>query len=263
MKRILVVILVVLLGFSMLTSCSLVETLRNIGSKDTPTSSGDKVSEDNDKTDDPCPCCPNCIEKDCECIDCGDSNNCECMLPSGNGPFMFKVEIDSSLNKDYRSEMESNGYTAGYSTRSETVVTLNESNDSGWFGIGNGNGEYYDCWGGPSSTTYLDWEKGYQYTVKLSNFNPSKADSITVGINQFAAIPEIAHSSLRNEDDEIIGLSAMIEMCCEDIYDEGTGLYMFNLTMDKGGIATIVDTYEFGGTGKPNIIITITVTMLK
>jgi len=52
--------------------------------------------------DDPCPCCPDCIQEDCECEECADSKDCKC----GSGsldeypPLTYDVEIHFELMHD-------------------------------------------------------------------------------------------------------------------------------------------------------------------
>ena len=65
-KKLASIALAMVCALSLLTACG------SGGSAPTPPSSGNV---------DPCPCCPNCIQEECECAECGDSDGCKCSLP--------------------------------------------------------------------------------------------------------------------------------------------------------------------------------------
>jgi len=202
--------------------------------------------------DDPCPCCPDCIQKECECAECGENDDydCECKLPGGGGAFTFLVETKVTTKADATMIV--------YNTFGEATVTLDQFEESGFYGVGEGIGRYSDWFGGfNGDAVLLEAETGYEFTVKLLNFDPRKSDSITVGINRFSADKE------RFESDGVIveGVytSLLFQMFRTDILDKETGLYMFELPM-KDGVAT--QSWNYAETAPGNIDLTITVTML-
>ncbi|MCL1895992.1 MAG: hypothetical protein FWG03_05540 [Clostridiales bacterium] len=161
--------------------------------------------------DDPCPCCPDCIQEECECAECGDSDGCKCRLPGGpGGPYTFLVEIDTnfvgSLGQVYR--------TTGTAT-----VTLDDFDSSGWFGSAEGYGVYSD-WG--KDYQELEEATDYDFTVRLSNFDPEKGDSIKVGADRFCTATGTGF------------LMLSFEILRTDLLDEETGLYTFELPMENG-----------------------------
>ena len=194
-----------------------------------PTAAGD---------DDPCPCCPDCIQAECVCEECGgnDDYDCKCSAPGGGGPFTFLVEIDTnfvgSLGQVYR-------------TIGEATVILDESDSSGWFGSAEGYGIYTD-WGHPDYVE-VDGGSDFNFTARLSNYDPLKGDSIMFGTNRFCA------------EDGFLMMS--FEFHRMDLYDGATGLYTFEIPMENG-IAKLVDHWKEPPPGLIVIDMTITVTRL-
>ena len=187
--------------------------------------------------DDPCACCPDCVQKDCVCDECADSDDCLCTAGGGDGPFTFLVEIDTnfigSLGQVYR--------TTGTAT-----VTLDDFDSSGWFGSAEGFGEYSD-WG----QDYLELEEAtdYDFTVRLSNYDPLKGDSIKIGTDRFCTGTGTGF------------LMLSFEILRTDLLDEETGLYTFELPMENG-IAKLVDHWKEPPPGLIVIDMTITATFV-
>ena len=202
------------------------------GGTDVPATSADE---------DPCPCCPDCVQNECVCAECGDNDkyDCKCSAPGGgDGPFTFSVEIDTNLTGSLGQV---------YRTIGTATVTLDEFDDSGWFGSANGHGEYSD-WG---DEIYAETENAtsYDFFVRLANFDPAKSDSITVGTDTFCS----------NAGNKYVMLS--FEMLRTDLIDAETGLYTFKIPMENG-VAQLIDHWNEPPPGLIIIDMTITVTLL-
>jgi len=208
------------------------------GSRDDGSSGGGTAAPTATGDDDPCPCCPDCIQAECVCEECGgnDDYDCKCSAPGGGEPFTFLVEIDTnfvgSLGQVYR--------TIGTAT-----VTLDDFDESGWFGSAEGYGIYTD-WGHPD---YVEVDGGadYDFTVRLSNYDPLKGDSITFGTDRFCA------------EDGFLMMS--FDYHRMDLLDEKTGLFTFELPMENG-VAKLIDHWVEPPPGLIVIDMTITVTRL-
>ena len=183
--------------------------------------------------DDPCPCCPECVQAECVCEECGgnDDYDCKCAAPGGGGSFTFLVEIDTN----FIGSLGQGNRTFGTAT-----VTLDDFDSSGWYGSAEGIGEYTD-WT-VEGFALLEYDIGYDFTVQLSGFDPLKADSITIGVDRFCSETETWEDL-----DDIIGTLKMdgaIMMSFDyhrmDLLDEKTGLFTFELPMENG-IAKLVD----------------------
>ena len=185
MKRIITILLIILIGLSILTSCNMVKTLINPGTEGSSNSSGDKPSRDkenNNKDDDPCPCCSNCIQKECECAKCGDSDDCECKLPDSleNYP---PVTYDMTICFELYCECgESHIETFG-----EAEVTMYYVDDqAGYLGKGEGSGETVK--NGMHEFIVKNAVvpgdlPGYEFKVQISM--PMDKKVIRVGVNKF------------------------------------------------------------------------------
>jgi len=194
------------------------------GDTSAPLTSGDE---------DPCECCPDCTQG----IDCEyDCEECECCMGSGGGSYTFDVVIDTNLTGSLGQV---------YRTIGTATVTLDEFDDSGWFGSAEGYGEYSD-WG---DEIYAETENAtsYDFFVRLANYDPLKSDSITVGTDTFCS----------NAGNRYVMLS--FEWLRQDLIDEATGLYTFELPMENG-IAKLTDHWEEPAPGLIVIDMTITVT---
>jgi len=89
------------------------------GDNGTPGENADS-SEDNK---DPCPCCPECLQEECECDKCADSDNCKCTPGGGEDdfpPLTFNIEIVIDLT-----DPDCNYEGCGMSTSGSAVVTMN------------------------------------------------------------------------------------------------------------------------------------------
>jgi hypothetical protein len=111
MKKIFAIVLAIILALSLLTACKDAVNAPNGGGNSGGGNSGGSNSGGNSGAPsgggnsaptnppsnppattpsatpsgdaDPCPCCPDCIQKECECIECGENDkyDCECKLP--------------------------------------------------------------------------------------------------------------------------------------------------------------------------------------
>lgn len=119
MKRVIAIVLIIIMGVSMFSSCS---TLKKTDEK-----------LNNDNNEDSCSCCPNCIQEECECIECGSSNDCECKSSNYEGGWVIAFEnaTVSSPNKNlpqYFIEI----YTLNFiSTKAEGASMLGEYTANG------------------------------------------------------------------------------------------------------------------------------------
>ena len=109
-KRLIAIALILILTLS-LTAC---------GGGNPATTPGETPSG----KDDPCPCCSNCIQEECECAKCGDSDGCKCKLPDGGDdvhpPLTYNIEIETELMCD-----ECNFDGCGMITSGSAIVTMN------------------------------------------------------------------------------------------------------------------------------------------
>ncbi|MCL1830219.1 MAG: hypothetical protein FWG21_02185 [Oscillospiraceae bacterium] len=87
-KRFISIALMLILAFSLVACGGGSTPPRENATNPPPTTPGATPSD----KDDPCPCCPNCVQKDCECAECGDSEDCECELP-GNDDTQYDWRI--------------------------------------------------------------------------------------------------------------------------------------------------------------------------
>jgi len=213
MKKISIIVLTLILVFS-LVAC-------RGGFGGNSGASGSSADVTNSSTDkDPCQCCPDCVQKECVCAECGDNDkyDCECAAPGvGEGPFIFSVEIDTNLTGSLGQV---------YRTIGTATVSLDDYDDSGWFGSANGYGVYSD-WG---DEIYAETENAtdYNFYVRLANYDPLKSDSITVGTDRFCS----------NAGNGYVMLS--FEMLRTNLIDEETELYTFEIPMENG-VAILVD----------------------
>ena len=154
---------------------------------------------------------------------------------AGGGPYTFNVEINTnfigSLGQVYR-------------TIGKTTVTLDDFDSSGWFGSAEGVGEYTD-WG--EDYQELEEATDYDFSVRLSNYDPLKGDSITVGTDRFCTATGTGF------------LMMSFEEWRTDLMDGETGLYTFVLPMENG-TAKLIDHWEEPPPGLIVIDMTITVT---
>ena len=233
-KRIIAIALTLILALS-LAACGGGNIPPNASGGTYPTKpSATTPSATPSKDEDPCPCCPDCIQEECDCEECADSDDCKC-TPGGlsNGPFTFKVEINTnfvgSLGQVYR--------TIGTAT-----VTLNDSDSSGWFGSTEGHGEYTDF--GPDYAEIVEY-RDYDFGVKLSNYDPIKGDRITIGVDTFSAVDCFLMMSFEVHRTDLLNGE----------------LYTFELPMEKG-IAKLEDHWVEPHPGQIVIDMTIIVTQV-
>ena len=190
MKKSIVVALAILLALSLLTACG--------GNSNTPanTSGGNNAanspvispSENPSGGDDPCPCCPNCIQKECECADCGDSDDCECKSPGGLGeeveytPITYNVEITTEWECG-DPECIIDGCRG--ETRSDAEVTMDwKGAGTGYVGSARGIGEYLYLGNHFIGSDHLPKlglvEPGTQYDFFVELNDPSDGTNIRV-----------------------------------------------------------------------------------
>ena len=230
MKKAYIIALALVLVFA-LAACG--------GGGDGGSSGGGTAAPTTNTDEDPCACCPDCVQKECVCAECVDNDkyDCKCSAPGGGeGPFVFLVEIDTNLTGSLGQV---------YRTIGTATVTLDDFDDSGWFGSADGYGVYSD-WG---DEIYAETENAtdYDFFVRLANYDPLKSDSITVGTDTFCS----------NAGNRYVMLS--FEWLRQDLLDEETGLYTFELPMENG-VAKLYDHWNEPPPGLIIIDLTITVT---
>jgi len=121
---------------------------------------------------DPCVCCPDCIQKECECAECGDNTDCKCKLPGGSA-LTYDIVIDVENSCPYHDDSSS----CGIITKGTARVTMNGSSSDG-------NGETIKngmCGGEPPKTTNGDL-RSYEFTAQLSISGDNK--TILVGFDR-------------------------------------------------------------------------------
>ena len=241
-KRLMTIVLTMVLALTLLTACPFGSDTPDGGTSGggdvaappeaTPTPTETPVPTPEPK--DPCPCCPDCIQEECECVECGDSDDCKCKLPGSVGSFTFLVEIDIN-------QIDSGGKSI--ISFVEATVLLDDFNSTGWFGGTEVSGEH----------TYLGWEYeevilcwDYVFSVKLSDFDPQKSDCITIDIDNYCDIEEC-----------FIKMNLLYYGIHYDFIDEETGGYTFELPME-GGVAKLENHWNDGVT----VDMTITVTLV-
>ena len=93
---------------------------------DAPTGGDNNKSGENEdplnENKDPCPCCPDCIQEECGCEKCANSNKCKCTPGGGDDfpPLTFNVEIVVDLT-----DPDCNFEGCGMSISGSAVVTMN------------------------------------------------------------------------------------------------------------------------------------------
>jgi len=138
-KRIITIIFTLILAL-LLISCGAGSNSPGGGNTlsggDTPTG-GDSNKHGGDEdpqneNNDPCPCCPDCIQEECECDKCAKSNKCKCTPGGGDDfpPLTFNIEIVVDLT-----DPDCNFDGCGMSTSGSAVVTMNfVDRVTGYFG---------------------------------------------------------------------------------------------------------------------------------
>ena len=195
-------------------------------------------------SDDPCPCCPNCIQEDCACKDCADSNDCKCSTPRGFAPSLtYNVEVKVEFT-DIDPECP---YPAdcGAVSIASTEVTMNWiDNNTGYFGISSNNvGEYLSF-----SSHYFDSEgrqmlgsvahgTTFDFSAMLSIPGTSNANVIRVGLD-FSGEGDVTMNWPNGENLPYPGMM-------ERIHGMFLGTVRFaNIEFDVSGLID-PETYEF------------------
>jgi len=119
--------------------------------------------------EDPCPCCPECIQEECDCEECADSDDCKCSVPGGEADWTISFEnaMASSPNKnlpDYFVENYTLNFTAakqgGYTMLGEYMCEgylMNEMDPSGAYEASGGRLLYDEMgWEGPLGDTSFE-----------------------------------------------------------------------------------------------------------
>jgi len=262
MKKLFVVALILIFVLSLLGACG-------DGGSGGGESGGGGASAPVATTGGSCPCYPGCGVAACEngcdekvcdskCKHNDGSYDCEegkcCTV--GGGSFTFLVEIDTNFT---------GSLGEGNRTLGKATVTLDDFDGSGWFGSAEGVGEY-TTWT-LSGFELLEYDIGYDFTVKLSDFDPQKGDGITIGIDRFCSETESWKDTEPNSPfyGEVLEMPGAIMMSFDywrtDLIDEETGLYTFKLPMENG-IAKLIDHWKEPPPGLIVIDMTITVTQL-
>jgi hypothetical protein len=144
--------------------------------------------EDEDETDiDPCPCCPDCNQEECECAECGDNNDCECKMPGGFAPPALTYDIVIYTN--YLCPYHDDSSNCGFQTNGTASVTMNfiDSETGYWGSSSDGIGEtikagYCDA---KKASKVLGDLRSYEFTAQLSIFGDQKA--ILVGVDRLGS----------------------------------------------------------------------------
>lgn len=125
--------------------------------------------------DDPCPCCPDCNQEECECAECGGnlSKDCECKLPDdgeADWTVAFENATASSPNKNLPKYFIEN-YTLNFTATKQGGYTMigsytgtgfltNEMDPSGAIAISGGKIFFDEMgWKGPLSDTSFELYK--------------------------------------------------------------------------------------------------------
>ena len=131
-KRLLLIIFAFILTFSLIacggddggTSSGDVETTPT---ETTPPPTG--TPEPTKEPEDPCPCCPDCKQEECECVECGNNDDCECKLPFDIGTFTIIAE---GTDKHIENEYAKFDYTLTLSATNEGDSLFGDYIGTGW-----------------------------------------------------------------------------------------------------------------------------------
>jgi len=178
--------------------------------------------------EDPCSCCPDCIQEECDCVECGDNADCKCKLPGGLLTYKVQKKIEFNCTQPdcpFHEKIEISG---------EATTT-----------VGSGSAEgtaQYDSYGqhglaGKPGVLVFETLPSYSFNTQLS-VSPTNKNNIVVGFDRMGLTEE----TLVAPDGKIWGpLPGVIYMCFHGIFDNGftpdqagytidskTGLCVFN-----------------------------------
>jgi hypothetical protein len=252
MKKLFAITLILILAFTLFAGCG--GGGNGGGGNGSGGGNAAQVSNDNE---DPCPCCPECIQKECECIECGESDDCECKMPGGGGmgPLAFKVE--------YRAHyVVSGGVSCDIRTSGEAIVRMDQTNEAGHFGRGEGVGRY--------DYYHLDeWElrhpeETFDFIVQLSDYDPfNDKSSMIVSFDRLEnEEAEIYTPNLEDPDNPELSMAVpFIELffmfLLNEFMDEDTGFFTFPMMLEDWSAH---ETFKWDGGNEKTLELTITIT---
>ena len=170
-KKLFIVILVMMLVFS-IVACDGGSTSGGDNTLTPPetTPPSTETPEPNPDAKDPCPCCPDCIQEECFCEQCSDSDSCKCAITGGRGIWtvLFDNAVAVSPNRALPDLFVEN-YTLNFSaTKAEFGMMVgsysategymaNEMDPSGAIELSGGRVVYDDMgWDGPFSDSSFE-----------------------------------------------------------------------------------------------------------
>ena len=144
MKKAIAITLIIILALSLLTACKGGGTSGGTGSSlpaeaTPPLTEPDEPPGSAPEPNDPCPCCPDCIQEECDCNKCADSDKCKCASGSLSDypPITYDIEIAADLTC-----LECSYDGCGMDTFGTVRVTMSWIDDqTGYFGSAEGLGE--------------------------------------------------------------------------------------------------------------------------
>ena len=135
MKRFFIAMMVIALMLSLMTGCG-------GGGAGGGGGGGDNAAPAGNESEDPCSCCPDCVQKECECVECGERDICECKMPRGGGPLTYDIAIETEYwDQDPTCPFPDE---CGIVSNSSAKVTMEwDDSRNGYFGTSqDGVGEY-------------------------------------------------------------------------------------------------------------------------
>ena len=257
MKKYFKLVLVMILALSLLTACGGGGGSSGGTDNDKPKTQtvNDKATDDEEENDeeeieiDPCPCCPDCLQIDCECFECGESDDCECVLPGGGiGPLTFRVEYIAHY-------VVSGDTSCDIKTSGEAIVLMDQTNEAGHFGSAEGVGRYVHH-------KMTEWElrhpeAPFDFIVQLSGYDPFNDKSfMLVSFDRFENEEAEIYTTMPDGGEMAVSvpyIRLFFMLLLNEFIDEDTGFFTFPMTLNDwsvhetvkwDGSHAFVDSYE-------------------
>jgi len=223
MKRILIIALALTLVFA-LAACS-----GGGGGGDNGTPDGGTAAPAAPGDDDPCPCCPDCVQAECVCEECGgnDDYDCKCSAPGGDGfgTISFDMAAASSPNRNLPSYFVEN-YTLDFTaTRVGSGTTFGNFTGTGYMVNEMDTSGAVEASGGKILIDEMGWEGPLSNT----SFELVKPEEVALTADEEEALALLA-TALAVSNSSSISWSV-------------TGEH-FLVGTDGGGTAPMAETYE-------------------
>ena len=227
MKRFFIAMMVIALMVSLMTGCG----GRGGGSGGDNETGGKPIQVGSINGEDPCECCPDCVQLECDCEECVDSADCKCGAGGGGvGSYTYKVEFYAYVA----------GWRPIHKTYGIATVTMDQTDASGYFGSAPGEGEYTEELIPETGQV----EKTFDFTAKLKDYVPTNAETITVGLDRIGA-KEVTNYAKDSPDELVLGLPDMgnviLALLARDYMDPSsdpldmdTWLFNFPVPMEDG-----------------------------